>query len=377
MDAWLPLLAPGLPSRLVSEEALGRVNRVAAGLPWEVGLSRFGLECDLSDPEPRADFLVSFTRRDGNAAALARVASTPPTPAPLPADVPTPSDSPWSGIASLARAWTTPDGVLRGRIDDVWLEFDLPPGGAGTAGDTSLPSIFFGTVHDSLEGPFPWAFYAPSMGPAFDMLLGPRIFAQLRPAVTPLLDRLPPFARIFQAGAMLSRPIPGLRLCVGFLTPPRVVSTFRALSLPVPEDLEPRLAWLASTAALITLDLDVTPEGLLPRVGVEWHGPDQHLCHLGPAVTGLLGDLVHLGAALPDRVEALAAWPGSVSSLDDPTGWPRPLDVPGNLVVRARVSHLVRRVNHLKVVFEPGLPPRAKAYLAVDFAWRPLVRTAP
>lgn len=356
MDAWLPLLRPGLETGLLSGDALGRIARVASSLPWETGLARFGLECDLADPAPRADFLVSFTRRSGNARALARLPGV---------------------CADLARAWTSPDGPLHGRIDDIWLEYDLPAAVPSSAPLVPAPSVFFGPVHDELEGPFPWAFYANALDRSFALLLGPDRWSPLRPAVAAVLDGLPPFARLFQVGAMLSRPLSAVRLCIGFLTPERVLPTFRAL--PLPSSLvrlaEPHLQALAGTAFRIALALDVTPEGPLPRLGIEWHGPDQHLCHLGPSITPLLNRLVQGGAALHGRTAPLEDWPADVSSLDTPDDWPRPLDVPKNLVLRSRTAHLLRRVNHVKLTLDathPDPPPRAKAYLAVDFTWRSL-----
>ena len=59
-----------------------------------------------------------------------------------------------------------------------------------------------------------------------------------------------------------------------------------------------------------------------------------------------------------------------------PPGWPPPLDVPTQLLLRARTAPPAPPpLNHVKLTVDAahaGRPPQAKAYLAVDLGWHSL-----
>jgi hypothetical protein len=95
--------------------------------------------------------------------------------------------------------------------------------------------------------------------------------------------------------------------------------------------------------------LDARDDGAGPRLGVEV--PLQRRAQLEGSlresawVRSLAGP-----AAAAEKVEALHAWPGWTAAVLPHQPWR---------------SLLVRRVNHVKLVFQEGCAPQAKAYLAV------------
>ncbi|MBW3570477.1 MAG: hypothetical protein KY467_05180, partial [Gemmatimonadetes bacterium] len=96
------------------------------------------------------------------------------------------------------------------------------------------------------------------------------------------------------------------------------------------------------------LHVDVLEGALLPRLGLEYTLERSPQVHGGIAEGAFLDRLVECGLCAPERRDALQAWPGyEVHTLRHEL-WP---------------SWLVRRVNCIKLVYEPGREPQAKAYL--------------
>jgi hypothetical protein len=108
------------------------------------------------------------------------------------------------------------------------------------------------------------------------------------------------------------------------------------------------------------LHLDVLEGALLPRLGLEY------TLQRAPQVRGRIAEgafvdrLVECGLCHPERRDALLGWPGyEVRTLRHEL-WP---------------SWLIRRVNCVKLVHEPGREPQAKAYLLAFH--QPYLRTRP
>ena len=99
--------------------------------------------------------------------------------------------------------------------------------------------------------------------------------------------------------------------------------------------------------------LDARDGGAGPRLGVEV--PLQRRAQLEGALRESAWVRALEGAA-PEKVEALHTWPGWTAAVLPHQPWR---------------SLLVRRVNHVKLVFQEGCAPQAKAYLAARHTPRP------
>ncbi len=188
-DSILPGVLPMVPDELIGPESRTRIQAIASRLPAILAGSTFGFECPLATNRPEADFLVSASGPNG-AAFLSETAACATRGESAPA---------WSSVAELARLWAG-----EGRIDNVWLEFDL-------ARETPfVPNLFFQPVyetgdHNELND------ILSKTGP---VLLGCPISPELAESLKRSIVALPERARIFQVGAMRARSSYGLRLCV-------------------------------------------------------------------------------------------------------------------------------------------------------------------
>jgi hypothetical protein len=82
----------------------------------------------------------------------------------------------------------------------------------------------------------------------------------------------------------------------------------------------------------------------------------------------LLGFLVDRGLCTPAKRDALLAWPRVVTPADVP--WAAGLAAASLLRAADTFSSLERRLSHVKVVLEPGVPAHAKAYFGYEHRWR-------
>ncbi len=310
-------VAPALDAALIDAAALAAIRTVAGRMPAALGLELFGFECDLSDPRPVADFLVSCTRRRGGAAALAAAHDHP-------------------AVARFAAAWDE-------HFDDVWLELDV------SRSVDPIPSVFFA----------PTAWRGPACLAQADA--GLRLLGGAAPALARIVDAIPEHAGLFQIGRMLARPATPVRVCVGPMLPDVATAFLTAIDHPArrARDELARLAPLVDAVA-VGLDLDG------PRLGIECYRTSTMLARHDPGDARLLDALDCVRA----KADGLARWPGYASVVDAPTAWPPSLDAPARFATDGTESFLVRRLHHVKVTLDGAAPPRAKAYLAVQHRWR-------
>lgn len=127
-DSILPGVLPLVPEVLIGADFRSRVQAVASCLPAILSSSTFGFECPLATDRPEADFLVSVSGTRG-ATLLSETALHA-----MQSD----SNPVWSSVAELAELW-----AKKGRIDNIWLEFDL-------VGETPfVPNLFFQPVYEA------------------------------------------------------------------------------------------------------------------------------------------------------------------------------------------------------------------------------------
>jgi hypothetical protein len=114
------------------------------------------------------------------------------------------------------------------------------------------------------------------------------------------------------------------------------------------------------------LSFDLSPEGVLPRIGIEGSFP--RLPRREPRWAALFDRLEERGSCDPRKREAALAWPGYDSIWTATKRWPIE-------AVGAR-GFCVRGLSHVKVVCQPDREPEAKVYLAFGYSARPAAGTS-
>lgn len=355
---------PQLPHDLISQDHLRALHALAERLPAGI-CEFFGFESRLGDELAEVDFLLCVKAVEGGRDVLAGLA--PGQQLPVEFFV----HAVWRQIRSFAIAWAQADTPLYECIQNVWLEFDID-GDRGSSLRTGahpipVPSLFIGT--DALfgrQGPV-----APSwlVDRALPLCKGNAVGTDLRAALDTAICALPAHANIFQIGMMLGREDTSemLRLCIRGLTQPEASAYLQAVQWPGPVDtITALLSFVYAASDTVDLDIDLRPQ-VGPKIGFE--------CSIGTdrdtpkRLAAFLEQLVQQGLCLDSKRLALLAWSKGFHERTDSAAWPIDLRTRSAQASTPTASMFLRWVYHVKIVYVPGQPLEAKAYLAVRQAW--------
>lgn len=347
-------VAGSVPSALVDGPAWERARSVAERLPASLAQA-FYLECRLGPHEPQVDWIV---RVDGPGQEI--IGDRNPR-LRLPEQLRT--DAAWVALARLCTALPD-DPLLQRLVAHLWLEFDLEqPGTEPRAASVPRPSLFVAFNRAAAA-----ELSAPGWGQVLDRLLralrpGPAS-SPARDAARTALSLRPPGAAIPYLGFMLARPVQTIRLYFAGIAEPALPAELRRTGWPGdPHELEDvlravgRVTCAAPAIAMAYLDID---DEVLPRIGVEYKLRRSGQRRGTVAETPFLDRLVDLGLCADRKRCELDAWPGDSMQVLSHELW---------------ASRVSRRVNHVKLLHEPGRTPEAKSYLLTN--WRPVSGAPP
>lgn len=350
LNEYLRLAEPHLSPRLISPTALAELERIARLLP---PVSASGFECRLGREEAQADFGVRLLASDGSRAVLAGRVDASAT---LPSSLFT--HPVWERLRRFGARWDTPGTRLWEEIGDVFLEFDVE----GPPPPVPIPSFFI--EYDRRA----WR-RLEAMEESLALLWGEPLAPAVRERVVECLAALPAGGYVSAVGAMFSRRFDGVRLCLQGLGPGTLPAYLVRIGWPGDtSEVEALLTRVAGRVERMALSLDVGP-AVLPKLGVE--------CHLAESLheadserwASLLAALVAQGLCLPAKRDALLAWLGHTHLRARPEALPGNLRALCALLGPKALPVFLRRINHLKLVLQPGLPPEAKAYLVLLQRW--------
>jgi hypothetical protein len=336
-----------LPRALASPAAVARVRRVAARLPAAL-LSAFYLECRLGSRDPRVDWIVRVDApgRDVLAGRNPRVA-LPDALRAHPA---------WAQVAELCAAWTD-DTRLRSLVSHLWLEFDVP---AHRGGSVPAPSVFVALDRAAAArlGEHDWR----ALTAAVTDRLRPDLPFLARRAVGDVVAGRPAGAGVPYLGYMLARAEGAVRVYFSSIAPAALPRALRAVGWPGEPDelalLLRRLGRAPGPAPFLAMSYLDLAEGVLPAVGVEYKLRRAGQSRGKLAERAFLDGLVEMGVCTAARRRGIDGWPGARVEMLPHELWE---------------SLGTRRVNHVKLVHRPGVPPMAKAYLHAG--WSPRAAT--
>jgi hypothetical protein len=351
-------VAPCVSGHLISPDALSNIRRIAALLPGAL-TDFFGFECQLGVSEPNADFLVCCRATQGGLKVLNGQIPGQALPAFF-------ENHPvWQRIRSFSTEWSNPQSPLFDCVHNMWLEFDVE----GVAPSIPVPSVFIGPenlqsaepAEDNSLMPGCCAWLTDS---ALPLLLSGDLDPALRRQIARCVNLLPPGACIFQVGQMLARASRITRLCVRGVSKTQIIEYLQALDYDTSSgQLHELLDLLGPLAARIDLDMDVA-DRVLPKIGLEAYPAAD-----ASAIHRLLNQLVSCGLSTPAKAEGLESWRGMALERLTPEIWPRDLLALSGFLGGRVHSVFARWLHHVKIVYQPGFPLRAKAYLAVQHLW--------
>ena len=344
----LELVLPTLPAELVSAAAIPWLRAVASVLP---PVHRAGFECRLADTEHQVDLQQGIFASDGEPAQLANFLAQAG-----------PANDAWAAVHRVAERWSTPDDLLHGAIDELWLELDAAPvdGGAALALGDVRPSVF--AVLERAG--------ADSVSIARELvrvLVSGEESAVLGRALTRCSLACSKSARVSHVGVMLGRSLSAMRVHVRGLP---VREFKRYLS---------RIGWAGeqeeiAALAQVLLDygdwvvvcLDILGDQIM-RVGLECFFAAKR--GLDPRWRPLLERLRVLGLSSADKAAALLQWPATFTPLNSPGPWPEDLIARSLTEPEDALGAFDRRLSHVKLTFVPGQRVTAKAYFGYGHVW--------
>lgn len=334
MKDYLTIITPHLHSDLVSSKALSHIQHLAQILPPS---SMAGFECRLGANQSGVDFQVRLPCLDQN---LPERFLTAPA---------------WQFLQDFYQNWASPNSSLHQEIENIGLEFDVN----GQLPQVPIPCIFLEfnpeTVIDA-EGLMQMV-----------KLLNQRISLLLESNLRLCADSLPTGATIRHLGAMLSRQANAVRVNVKGICPEQSSDYLTEIGWSDPTNTFFTLtSTLSKFVDYILLSFDVG-DTVLPRVGLECFLNNQ--TYDEPRWQLFLDYLVEGGLCTSAKRNAFLAWPGLSQKSSIPDLWPSNISFGDRFLGSRAFSIFWRKVSHIKLVYQPGIPLEAKGYLAFGHGW--------
>ncbi len=336
MAEHIAVVSHALPVELFSVEALWRLRALAERLP---SCSVAGFECRLARAASSVDFHVFM----------------PATYARLPE--PYRNHLSWAPLFRFAEKCIDLESPFGNRLLVFILEFDLnshtdlvpAPSffvGLDPRGETNLELVLL----------------------VIKELLQPTLLTPLLPELERCFARLPAGAFINQAGAMISRAEPLVRLNIGGLPPSQLPACLEAIRWNGDvERLSSVITEISPSTDFLNLALDLSASGPRSRLGLECFLIRQPADE--PRWAVFMEHLVTKGLCAQEKADALPRWPGIDRKETTTATWPAALAVADRFLADLAVSFFVRRINHIKVIFDSGRLCEAKVYLLFGHQW--------
>lgn len=332
------LIPDGLVGSLEWERLAGRADGLSAS-------SELGLEFQLGNRNPNADFLLGFL--PGSKAEQAHVRQGHDAP----------PDSPQAVLANYfarVRSAEFPEAAL---IAKTILEYDM----GLVAGDADAPPAVFQCLNhpSSRNSGIRDAEIAGRIASELSCAVGRSDDAREIATIRRVVAALPPGWRLTWMGAMPGRDPRMIRLMIVGVDAGGLVDDLQRIGWPGPTEIVSSiLDALNDQFNRLAIQLEVSAQGTLPRLGIEVYVLPER------SPDGFQGRST---AATPDR------WRPVLSRLEN-AGWCLPLKA-GNLLEFPGREYLFddgiflvhKGINHIKIALEAGQACTAKAYGSMLF----------
>ena len=323
---------------LTSPRGWAGLRQLATGLP---PLSGMILEYHFGMMPRRLDLSLRATRYDGGRAALAghhgdwhfdRRRTTDPV---------------WETVFRFGDRWAAGQPVGFSPVENVWLEFDLPPDQAVA----SPPCLFYDLDRDGRLAPKQLVQHIQSIDRSLRSMAGAAAYAQMRR----LLGAAPTGARLHYVGLLLGRAGAARRICLQGLPPGELLPYLTAIGWTGAENAVTRLlADIVDATDSLVLNLDVSDQ-IGSRIGIEVN-------YDTPAGWAEFFECATaMGYTTPEEAAAILAWPGELPFGED--DFQRAL----SRAAGKSVTRLIKRLNHVKWVVDAAGGVRGKGYLYLAY----------
>jgi hypothetical protein len=334
---------PRLPPALVGAASLAAVRGVARRLPAAI-THWIDIECRLATDRPQVDLIVRVDPRGREILAA----------------------QPWPRLTAFARTWADSASPVHRAVSATWLEFDIDRVGVpGDAPASIRPRIFLDLARDAYAAPSATCRLQAIAG-ALVPFVGEPTPGWLRRGLERCLHHLPPQAYLLYVGLPAQDRIRQVRLCILGLGEPRLAAYLRGVGWPGDiDDLRQHLGRLAGAAggdgmSVATLHLDLDDHDCVkPALGLEYALARRPQVRGAIRETAFLERLVACGVCDAGKRDALLQWPGCARETLPHALWP---------------SIVMRRLSHVKIVYDPPRAGEAKAYLCGSHERRPALQ---
>jgi hypothetical protein len=335
---YLQAIAAPLPPTLVPPSDLAAATALLAQFPAQLADTLF-LEIRLGRSDAPVD--VSFSVRPAAARVLHATAADHL------------SQPVWAGLHRFAQHWGS---EITPRIAALWLEFDMPTADV-------VPILFIDPQPPISSGEA----YTQWAEAFFPRLTGQTVSPALVHHMANAIDVRTAQQPVHMFGSLMARGTTAQRLSVLVQDCDEILPYLRRTGWDISADaLQPMLSLAARQGFLGALNLDITDNGVLPKVGIEYFMRDSE------QVARFLPSLVAMGLCEPDRAAALSGF-GAVSRAFSDPKHPAPLRAASHLLDGRAESCIVWEVCHIKVtcdVYAIDHPLEAKAYVRARREWR-------
>lgn len=181
------------------------------------------------------------------------------------------------------------------------------------------------------------------------------------------LQALPESASLASIGVWLARSHQAVRLTIKEIQFEQLADYLEQIGWNHP--IAPLTAYTSTLTPFVdtlalAIDLDPT---LHPKIGLECFATKDFQNQ--KRWQALIDHLVQTGLCTPAKRNALLDWSGFTQQIDCPNLWPANLTYGDLLTGSNAISFFWRRINHIKLVYQPEQPLAAKAYLAFGHCW--------
>lgn len=354
LDNYLQVVAPYISHQLVTPEAFSQIQTVARMLP---PLSEALLECRLGANSSTVDFSVLVTASDDSREILAGLNPTVTMP-----DVIL-TNHVWSRIRDFCLHWYEPNSLLSKNIDSIWLEFDVD----GQLSKVPIPSFFLCFKHLQ-EEIYSTKAQTQMVEIALNLLNGTELSPQIKQNLAICSDSLPVGSQILYIGAMLSRKLEAVRVNVTGIPQEKLSAYLTEIGWKYSvSELKEIIHILSGFSDIIILNFDVG-NVVFPKIGIECELIKKDP-RIEPRWQLFLDYLVEKGLCTPEKRDAFLSWCGYLQEKSHPELWPSNLTKVSSFFGARGSSVFFRRLNHIKIVYQPGSSLEAKGYLSFGHAW--------
>lgn len=325
-------IAHGLSPALLAPENVHAVEELCALFPFDAAAA-FGFETRLGNLEATCDFFLQV-RKEGEGPRIIAGKSVVARLSPALLNNPF-----WQKISELFLAWTDSSSILNDRIESFWLEFDCME-----SAFNPIPNIFFKILDKEETRRSQWVFMLEVLDEIYRILFGIKFPAGLGKNLKKCFDALPPHASILQVGFMIPRKTEAVRLILTRLSEDSLFEYLKNIHWPGEMDLIRKVVTKYSVKFdHFACNLHIG-ETVLPVFGIEMYMKDMSQPRWDPRWNEIFDFLEAENLLLRDKREGLTNYYGKKT------------------VSYIFPVHYINGINHLKLVYKPGMPLECKGY---------------